>query len=131
MKVVRSAGTLVSGHLAALVSALLEATQHAEGTSLNYLSVRLGSQHATQEKFDLARIAIAKSSNLFETVQHVVQYVSVDNCGPLVTALVDLIKGTQGVPTKGCAAHVICLLSQQCQADIQPYAGNLFVYLIF
>ena len=48
-KAVRSAGALVAPHLAALVSSLLEATQNAEGTSLNYLSVRLGGQqHATQ-----------------------------------------------------------------------------------
>lgn len=68
----RSAGNLISSNLAPLVSALLEATQTAEGQSLNYLSVRLGSQHATQEKLDVARIAAAKSSSLFETVQHVI-----------------------------------------------------------
>ena len=73
MKVVKSAGSLVSSHLAPLISALLEATQNAEGHSLNYLSVRLSNQHATQEKFDLARIVNAKSSNLFETIQHVMQ----------------------------------------------------------
>lgn len=71
VKVVRSAGNLVSTHLALLISSLLEATQNAEGHSLNYLSVRLGNQHATQEKFDIARISAAKSSSLFETVQQV------------------------------------------------------------
>ena len=74
IKVVRSAGNLISSNLAPLVSALLDATQTAEGQSLNYLSVRLGSQHATQEKLDVARIAAAKSSNLFETVQHVIHH---------------------------------------------------------
>lgn len=68
---VKSAGNLVSGHLALLISSLLEATQVAEGQSLNYLSVRLGNQVATQEKLDLARISAAKGSSLFETVQHV------------------------------------------------------------
>lgn len=71
IKVVKSAGNLVGSHLAPLMSALLEATQVAEGQSLNYLSVRLGNQVATQEKLDLARISAAKSSNLYETVQHV------------------------------------------------------------
>ena len=72
IKVVKSAGNLVGTHLAPLISALLEATQVAEGQSLNYLSVRLGNQLATQEKLDLARISAAKSSNLYETVQHVI-----------------------------------------------------------
>lgn len=71
IKVVKSAGSLVSTHLAPLTSALLEATQAVEGQSMNYLSVRLGNQLATQEKLDLARIAAAKSSTLFETAQHV------------------------------------------------------------
>ena len=71
IKVVKSAGNLVASSLAPLISAMLEATQAAEGQSLNYLSVRLGNQVATQEKLDLARIAAAKSSSLYETVQHV------------------------------------------------------------
>ena len=71
IKVVKSAGNLVRSHLAPLVSSMLEATQAAEGQSLNYLSVRLGTQLATQEKLDVARISAAKSSSLFETVQHV------------------------------------------------------------
>lgn len=50
IKVVKSAGNLVGTHLAPLLSALLEATQVAEGQSLNYPSVRLGNQLATQEK---------------------------------------------------------------------------------
>ncbi len=64
IKVVKSARNLVGTHLAPLISALLEATQVAEGQRLNYLSVRLGNQLATQEKLDLARISAAKSSNL-------------------------------------------------------------------
>lgn len=71
IKVVKSAGSLVKPQLAPLISSLLEATQAAEGQSLNYLSVRLGTQLATQEKLDLARISAAKSTNLYETVQHV------------------------------------------------------------
>ena len=68
----KSAGNLVASNLAPLISAMLEATQAAEGQSLNYLSVRLGNQVATQEKLDLARISAAKSSSLYETVQHVI-----------------------------------------------------------
>jgi proteasome component ECM29 len=48
----------------------------------------------------------------------------------VVAALVDLLKGCQGITTKGCAAHVICLLTQQCQNDIQPFAGNEMEFLI-
>ncbi|KAK4005791.1 hypothetical protein OUZ56_010915 [Daphnia magna] len=130
IKVVKSAGNLVGTHLAPLISALLEATQVAEGQSLNYLSVRLGNQLATQEKLDLARISAAKSSNLYETIQHCIQYVNQDNAPGIVAALVDLLKGCQGITTKGCAAHVICLLTQQCQNDIQPFAGRLMAVLV-
>ena len=66
----------MSTHLAPLIFALLEATQTLEGQSLNYLSVRLGNQLATQEKLDLARISAAKSSSLFETAQHVNNLIS-------------------------------------------------------
>lgn len=49
----------------------------------------------------------------------------------VVSALVDLMKGTHGITTKGCAAHVVCLLTQQCQNDIQPYAGKFIFIQLF
>ncbi len=52
------------------------------------------------------------------------QFVTAENAPQLVAALVDLIRGANGVPTKGCAAHLICLLTQQCPNDVQPYAGQ-------
>jgi hypothetical protein len=53
-----------------------------------------------------------------------IQFINEANTPGVVSALVDLMKGCQGITPKGCAAHVICLLTQQCQNDIQPFAGK-------
>ena len=63
--------------------------------------------------------------HLLSVFHQCIQYVDGDNVSSLVGALVEIIKGSHGITAKGGAAHVICLLTQQCQNDIQPYAGRL------
>lgn len=65
--------------------------------------------------------------NYFVFIFQCIQYVNEGNVAAVVASLVELMKGTHGITTKGCAAHVVCLLTQQCQNDIQPFAGKLSI----
>ena len=125
MKVTKSAGSLLKPHLSILIPALLEATSELEGTEIGYLSSRLANDPSVQEKLDLARISAAKSSPMMECVNFVIQYVDASSLMGLVPRLVDLIKTSIGLGTKGAAAHVVTALTHQCPLELEQYTGKI------
>merc|ERR1719244_229958 len=125
MKVTKSAGPLLAPHLGVLVPALLEATGEMEGQQLNYISTRLGVDQGIQERLDSARMAASKSSPTMECVTYCLQFIDGTVLGELVPRLVDCLKGSVSIVTRGGAAHVITSLTHQCPLDLQPYTGKL------
>ena len=130
MKITRSAGSLLKGHLPQLIPALLEATSEMESKEVRYISTRLANEASVQEKLDMARIAAAKSSPMMECVNYVLQFVDGDTLVVLVPRLIDLIKSTIGLGTKGTAAHVIVSLTHQCPLDLQAYTGKILAAFV-
>ena len=101
VKITKSAGSRLKSHIPQLVPALLEATSELESKEVSYLSNRLANDESIQEKLDLARISAAKSSPMMECVNHVLQFVDGDILILLIPKLIDLIKSSIGLSTKG------------------------------
>ena len=114
-----------------MIPALLEATSELEGTEIGYLSSRLANDPSIQEKLDLARISAAKSSPMMECVNFVIQYVDASSLMGLVPRLVDLIKTSIGLGTKGAAAHVVTALTHQCPLELEQYTGKILAAFVF
>lgn len=130
-KIAKGAGPLLKGHLGQLIPALLEATSEMESQDLGYLSSRLANDADVQEKLDAARIAAAKASPMMECVNQVLQYVDdAESLAALVPRLVDLIKSSIGLGTKGTTASVIITLTHQCPLEMQAYTGKLLAALV-
>jgi len=131
MKITKSACSLLGPHVHVLIPALLEATSEIEGSEISYLSTRLaGSDVDIQEKLDSARIAAITSHPTMECVNFVLQYVNATNLEQLVPRLVDLIKSSPGLVTKGGTAIVVNNLTNQCPLDLQPYTGKLLAAFV-
>jgi len=130
MKLTKSAGSLLAPHLGVLVPALLEATSEMEGTQLSYLSTRLGVDTDVQERLDSARIAAARGTPSMECVNYVLQFVDGAVLEQLVPRLVDLIKQSPALGTRGGAAHVVTSLTHQCPLDLQPFTGKLLAAFV-
>lgn len=130
MKITKSAGPLLGPHLHILIPALLEATSEVEGSEISYLSTKLGVDADMQEKLDSARIAAITAHPTMECVTFVLQYVNASNLEQLVPRLVDLIKSSPGLVTKGGTAAVVNNLTHQCPMDLQPYTGKLLSALV-
>merc|ERR1719481_214307 len=65
-----------------------------------------------------------------ECVTVVLQYVNASNLEALVPRLIELIKHSPGLVTKGGTAVVINNLTTQCPLDLQPYTGKLLAALV-
>ena len=130
VKITKSAGPLLKSHLPQLIPALLEATSEMESKEVSYISTRLANEAGVQEKLDLARIAAAKSSPMMECVNHVLQFVDGDTLTLLVPRLIELIKSSIGLGTKGTAAHVVVSLTHQCPLELQSFTGKILAAFV-
>lgn len=130
VKITKSAGPMLKRDLPRLIPALLEATSEMESKEVNYISTRLANDANVQEKLDLARIAAAKSSSMMECVNYVLQFVDGDTLPTLIPKLIDLIKSTVGLGTKGTAAHVVVSLTHQCPQELQAYTGKILAAFV-
>ena len=110
-----------------MIPALLEATSEMESKEVSYISTRLANDADVQEMLDSARIAAAKSSPMMECVNHVLQFVDGDTLTLLIPKLIDLIKSSIGLATRGTAAHVVVSLTHQCPLELQ--AKSLYITL--
>ena len=98
-----------------------------ESKEVSYISTRLANDADVQEMLDSARIAAAKSSPMMECVNHVLQFVDGDTLTLLIPKLIDLIKSSIGLATRGTAAHVVVSLTHQCPLELQ--AKSLYITL--
>ena len=117
----------LKAHIPQLIPALLEATSEMESKEVSYISTRLANDADVQEMLDSARIAAAKSSPMMECVNHVLQFVDGDTLTLLIPKLIDLIKSSIGLATRGTAAHVVVSLTHQCPLELQ--AKSLYLTL--
>ena len=130
VKITKSAGHLLKSHLPQLIPALLEATSEMESKEVSYISTRLANEASVQEKLDSARIAAAKSSPMMDCVNYVLQFVDGEILVQLVPRLIDLIKSSIGLGTKGTAAHVVVTLTHQCPLDLQAFTGKILAAFV-
>ncbi len=130
VKITKSAGPMLKGHLVQLIPALLEATSEMEAKDVGYLSTRLANDANIQEKLDSARIAAAKASPMMECVNYTLQFVDGDTLALLVPRLIDLIKGSVGLGAKGTAASVIVSLTHQCPLELRAYTGKILAAFV-
>ena len=130
VKITKSAGPMLKSHLAQLIPALLEATSEMESKEVSYISTRLANEASVQEKLDAARIAAAKSSPMMDCVNYILQFVDGNTLTELVPRLIDLIKSSIGLATKGSAAHVVVSLTHICQRELQAFTGKILAAFV-
>ncbi|XP_065580969.1 proteasome adapter and scaffold protein ECM29-like isoform X2 [Artemia franciscana] len=129
ISMVRSLGHLVAPHLPIIIPALINSVEAAHHQQLNYMSVRLGDQAATQEMFDSARISAARMTTSYETAQHTLQFLDAEKTEIIVISLLSTIKTNNPLPVKGCSAHLISSLAQLRPNELQPVAGKALAVL--
>ena len=77
------------------------------------------------------RIAAAKNSSMMVCVNYVLQFVDgAEILSLLVPKLIDLIKKSVGLGTKGTAAHVVITLTHQCPQDLQVFTGKFLAAFV-
>ncbi|QQP57696.1 Uncharacterized protein FKW44_002769, partial [Caligus rogercresseyi] len=101
-----------------------------EGKDINYMSTRLANDAAVQEKLDAARISAAKTSPMMGCVNDVIQYLDQESLQPLIPPLVELIKSSVGINTKGVTAHFVISLTTHCPLDMMTFTGKLLAAFV-
>ncbi|XP_031477538.1 uncharacterized protein LOC116248548 isoform X3 [Nymphaea colorata] len=100
MKLSKGAGDVIRPHLPDLVSCMLESLSSLEDQRLNYIelhSVNIGIQ---SEKLENLRVAVAKDSAMWETLDVCLKVIDVQSLDHLVPRLAQLVRSGVGLNTR-------------------------------
>ncbi|KAH9316636.1 hypothetical protein KI387_025263, partial [Taxus chinensis] len=125
MKLSKSAGDAIRPHLPDLVFCMLESLSSLEDQRLNYAELHAESVGIRKDKFENLRIAVAKDSPMWETLDLCLKYVDVPTLELLVPRLVQLVRSGVGLNTRVGVARFISLLVQKVGFDIKPFISTL------
>ena len=125
MELAKEAGPALKPHITEFVVVLLEALSGLESPMLNYLATRLSKESGNQDRLDDARLQMAKSSPITDTIDNLIKYIDASVLETLVPRLVDIIKKGIGTSTKAGCARLVEQLARQCGQDLHPHAKPL------
>uniref|UniRef100_A0A0D9XNV0 Uncharacterized protein n=1 Tax=Leersia perrieri TaxID=77586 RepID=A0A0D9XNV0_9ORYZ len=111
MKLAKGAGPALKPHLSELVSCMLECLSRTAGIQT--------------EKLESLRIAVAKDSPMWETLDICLKVVDKESLDLLVPRLAQMVKSAVGLNTRVGVASFITLLVQKVMVDIKPYVATL------
>ncbi|KAL5994756.1 hypothetical protein ACLOJK_024810 [Asimina triloba] len=114
------AGVAIRPHLPDLVCCMLESLSSLEDQRLNYVET---------EKLENLRIAVAKDSPMWETLDLCLKVVDTQSLDLLVPRLSQLVRSGVGLNTRVGVASFISLLVQKVGADIKPFTTILLKLL--
>ncbi|XP_052136684.1 uncharacterized protein LOC127755086 [Oryza glaberrima] len=125
MKLAKGAGPALKPHLSELVSCMLECLSSLEDQRLNYVEMHAGNAGIQTEKLESLRIAVAKDSPMWETLDICLKVVDKESLDLLVPRLAQMVKSAVGLNTRVGVASFITLLVQKVMVEIKPYAATL------
>ncbi|KAM0826507.1 hypothetical protein ACQ4PT_068829 [Festuca glaucescens] len=123
MKLAKGAGTALRPHLSELVSCMLECLSSLEDQRLNYVEMHAGSAGIQTEKLDSLRVAVAKDSPMWETLDICIKVVDTNSLELLIPRLAQMVRSAVGLNTRVGVASFITLLVQKVMINIKPYTS--------
>ncbi|CAM0950343.1 unnamed protein product [Alopecurus aequalis] len=129
MKLAKGAGTALRPHLSELVSCMLECLSSLEDQRLNYVEMHAGSAGIQTEKLDSLRVAVAKDSPMWETLDICIKVVDTNSLELLIPRLAQMVRSAVGLNTRVGVASFITLLVQKVMINIKPYTAMLLKLL--
>ncbi|XP_077218029.1 ARM repeat superfamily protein isoform X2 [Tasmannia lanceolata] len=125
MKLSKGAGIAIRPHLPDLVCCMLESLSSLEDQRLNYVELHAVNVGIQTEKLENLRIAVAKDSPMWETLDLCLKVADSQSLDLLVPRLTQLVRSGVGLNTRVGVASFISLLVQKVGADIKPFASVL------
>ncbi|GLJ38855.1 hypothetical protein SUGI_0791890 [Cryptomeria japonica] len=125
MKLSKGAGDAIRPHLPDLVFCMLESLSSLEDQRLNYAELHAENVGIRRDKFENLRIAVAKDSPMWETLDLCLKYVDLPTLELLVPRIVQLVRSGVGLNTRVGVARFISLLIQKVGMDIKPFVSTL------
>ncbi|XP_058078401.1 uncharacterized protein LOC131226734 [Magnolia sinica] len=125
MKLSKGAGIAIRPHLPDLVCCMLESLSSLEDQRLNYVELHAVNVGIRTEKLENLRIAVAKDSPMWETLDLCLKVVDTQSLDLLVPRLAQLVRSGVGLNTRVGVASFISLLVQKLGADIKPFTAML------
>ncbi|KAG9454895.1 hypothetical protein H6P81_007799 [Aristolochia fimbriata] len=125
MKLSKGAGIAIRPHLPDLVCCMLESLSSLEDQRLNYVELHAANIGMQSEKLETLRIAVAKDSPMWETLDLCLKVIDSQCLELLVPRLAQLVRSAVGLNTRVGIASFISLLVQKVGVDIKPYTGML------
>ncbi|KAJ1274098.1 hypothetical protein BS78_05G036600 [Paspalum vaginatum] len=129
MKLAKGAGPALCPHLPELVSCMLECLSSLEDQRLNYVEMHAGNAGIKTDKLESLRIAVAKDSPMWETLDICIKVVDKDSLDLLVPRLAQMVRSAVGLNTRVGVASFITLLVQKVMVDIKPFTTILLKLL--
>ncbi|KAF5195325.1 Proteasome-associated ecm29, partial [Thalictrum thalictroides] len=130
MKLSKGAGIAIRPHLPELVCCMLESLSSLEDQRLNYVELHAVNAGIKAEKLDNLRIAVAKDSPMWETLDLCLKAVDTKSLELLVPRLANMVRSGVGLNTRVGVANFISLLVQKVGSDIKPFT-SLLLKLMF
>ena len=125
MKLVKGAGAAIRPQMPDLVSCMLESLSSLEDQRLNYVELHAERVGFSQEKLESARIAVAKDSPMWDTLDLCIRHVDSSTLDSLIPRLMQLIQSGVGLNTRVGVAKFISMLAQHSGPDIKPHTAVL------
>uniref|UniRef100_A0A3B6MN47 Ecm29 proteasome adaptor and scaffold n=1 Tax=Triticum aestivum TaxID=4565 RepID=A0A3B6MN47_WHEAT len=129
MKLAKGAGIALRPHLSELVSCMLECLSSLEDQRLNYVEMHAGNAGIQTEKLDSLRVAVAKDSPMWETLDICIEVVDTNSLELLIPRLAQMVRSAVGLNTRVGVASFITLLVQKVMINIKPYTAMLLKLL--
>nr|CAB3489010.1 unnamed protein product [Digitaria exilis] len=129
MKLAKGAGPALRPHLPELVSCMLECLSSLEDQRLNYVEMHAGNAGIKTDKLESLRIAVAKDSPMWETLDICIKVVDKNSLDILVPRLAQMVRSAVGLNTRVGVASFITLLVQKVMVDIKPFTQLLLKLL--
>ncbi|PKA49156.1 hypothetical protein AXF42_Ash010841 [Apostasia shenzhenica] len=130
MLIFQGAGAAIRPHLPDLVCCMLECLSSLEDQRINYVELHAANVGIQTEKLENLRIAVAKDSAMWETLDLCIKVIDKTSLDSLVPRLAQLVRSGVGLNTRVGVANFITLLVQKVTDDIIPFT-NLLSKLLF
>jgi proteasome component ECM29 len=108
---------------------MLECLSSLEDQRLNYVEMHAGNAGIKTDKLESLRIAVAKDSPMWETLDICIKVVDKNSLDILVPRLAQMVRSAVGLNTRVGVASFITLLVQKVMIDIKPYSTLLLKLL--
>ncbi|OVA18531.1 Proteasome stabiliser ECM29 [Macleaya cordata] len=129
MKLSKGAGIALRPHLPDLVCCMLESLSSLEDQRLNYVELHAVNAGIQADKLENLRIAVAKDSPMWETLDLCLKVVDTQSLDLLVPRLGQLVRSGVGLNTRVGVASFISLLVQKVGVDIKAFTSVLLKVL--